>query len=646
MRITRVIVTWYRSVQFLEFEVGPFTVLFGKNNAGKTNLLEAIYGIFAPSELPGHFAGETLARGVRGPDDQLPPAGSVIVQLEPGRPFDDELLEMRVDEDEILADCVNYAYVDVVSEHVALRLDRLPAAQVAFNGQFSFSEDRRRPGLNFYDPEPFWRTNFKNALAKDEPLEVRYDHQLSDSFESLVLDGPRPMPLFLDWQFEDLDQTVTTAISSLLKGPEDFDSILRGDRNTWLEPVSPEDDTWRIRPAIDKALDDLCFLATSLLPDFIDGSIGAYFQIPDEWQQSPRIAVSFEERIGRPIQNVSDVGRGPARWIAASIQVALHLLKHRPGIRHEISAGGPFDSAANYGAGHVLFVDEPEAHLHASAVESIVRWCHRMVGLGFNVVVASHHEEFLRSPNEEQVLVHVTRDTEAFHTNAVTLPSKRSTRLLELATDVGMHPAAALSIRRAILFVEGPLDEAVLDEYAGLELDAAGVKIISIHGTRNLEGLVAVELVTDLGIKNGILTDATDPSTMHERSNKKRSSEEKKLIRVMDIAREKGLPAPTIFGVPEDDLLFALPAEAIRGYLQGPFPGWKDLVAECRQSLAKTPSDSVDWKTYAEERYGLRITSPGGVREVVRALDLQNVPLPSIRTVVDQIVEWANAKNE
>lgn len=49
-----------------------------------------------------------------------------------------------------------------------------------------------------------------------------------------------------------------------------------------------------------------------------------------------------------------------------------------------------------------------------------------------------------------------------------------------------MHPASALSIRGAILFIEGPLDEAVLDEYAEIELDAAGVKIIPIHGTKNL----------------------------------------------------------------------------------------------------------------------------------------------------------------
>jgi hypothetical protein len=39
------------------------------------------------------------------------------------------------------------------------------------------------------------------------------------------------------------------------------------------------------------------------------------------------------------------------------------------------------------------------------------------------------------------------------------------------------------------------------------------------------------------------------------------------------------------------------------------------------------------------ERYGLPIYDTAGVREVVRALDLADVPLPSIRTAIDEVVE-------
>ncbi|NKS42687.1 AAA family ATPase [Rhodococcus hoagii] len=81
------------------------------------------------------------------------------------------------------------------------------------------------------------------------------------------------------------------------------------------------------------------------------------------------------------------------------------------------------DLGARAFSGHVLLIDEPEAHLHPSAVASMVRWCHRMVQLGFTVVVASHHEEFLRSAGEDVTLVRVTRKPDSVRTSARTLPT-------------------------------------------------------------------------------------------------------------------------------------------------------------------------------------------------------------------------------
>lgn len=52
MFLRRAIVTWYRSVEFLEFDAAPFAVLFGKNNAGKTVLVEAVIRDLDSSELP------------------------------------------------------------------------------------------------------------------------------------------------------------------------------------------------------------------------------------------------------------------------------------------------------------------------------------------------------------------------------------------------------------------------------------------------------------------------------------------------------------------------------------------------------------------------------------------------------------------
>lgn len=609
MQLLRLLIDHYRSFEVLDFDAGPFTVLFGKNNVGKTNILEAIHGIFVPHDEDT----------IRGPHDSVPPQGAAIVKLEPGVKFDDEVLKI-----------------------VENSVHELPRHHVAFVGSW-----HERLGL----------------LTKDPALFINGDTGFSNVEESeyYLPDGPWIKPILLDWQFKNIHSRIENAIANITAGRAEF----FGNASPWFDDSSSsvDDRAYHLRPELLEVVHQLSSLATDLLPDFVDGSVFAFVRDPQEWEtashrpydfQKQRWRTSSEEQFvlktfskidlmyrqrgaaedDEPI-SIEGAGSGAARWMAAALQIALRLMFEFPRLMNLRGA----DSGAF--SGYVLLVDEPEAHLHPSAAASIVRWCSRMVGYGFTVIAASHHEEFLRTSDDKVTLVHIVRSADSAETAALTLPSRTAARLLELGADIGMHPAAALSVHRGIVFVEGPLDEAVLDEYGGLELDAAGVKIIPIHGTKNLEGIISAELATELGIKIGILTDATNPATMAERSRRKLSSEERKLIKLIDLAAQRGLPAPKVFGVPEDDLLFALPAEAIREFLSGPFPGWKELREECRHALGKGPSDSVDWKSYALEHYGLPITTPTGVREVVRALDLANVALPSIQTAIDEVVVWA-----
>ena len=384
----------------------------------------------------------------------------------------------------------------------------------------------------------------------------------------------------------------------------------------------------------------LSSLATDLLPDFLDGEIQAKLWLPHDWDGLAKVELLYVQR-GFGWERLEDSGRGAVRWLGIAVQIALRIMEGDT----EITALGTVGSGTF--SGHVLFVDDPEAHLHHAAVASIVRWCNRMVSSGFNVIAASHHEEFLRASGGEVTFVKIARefiDREGgwvLSTTARTVSTMATSTLQELAAEVGMHPAAALSLHRAILFVEGPLDEAVLDEYAGGAFDAAGVTIIPIHGTKNLEGLIDGEFTARLGIKTGVLTDNTNTETMWNRSNSKRKQEEIKLVRLIARFEDQGLPPPKPFGVLEDDLLFALPAEAIRDYLGGTFPGWRELREECRVAEGRGMSESVDWKTYALEHYRLPITTADGVRRIVRALDLAGVELPSVRKVVDDIIAWA-----
>ncbi|MFM8857837.1 MAG: AAA family ATPase, partial [Actinomycetota bacterium] len=514
MRLCKVYLPGYERSLHLsqEFEVGRFTVLFGKNNAGKTNLLEDIYLMIATRPPSG---GEARIRRV-GSSSRLPdptgdktigqPVGVLYVELDPEFDFDRSVLDACPIEWEPV-------------HELLLRFRELPSRQVCYA-----TTDHDYTQLWFTDAKEFYEQAAEGFVV------VRFG---DEGEEDLILDideqqrsgnGPFPQPLFLGWEFSDVDKWVTSEISELSAIPGDWDNNFLP-RKVWCEsPQAEAAGTWQVRDEVYRRLDQLATLATDLLPDFLDGFIRAEFIMPSQWDELPQIEVTYHEwsnSEGRPIEHF---GRGASRWMGIAVQTALRLMRTNA----DISVMGAASSPT--AAGHVLFIDEPEAHLHHSAVASVVRWCHRMVACGFNLMVASHHEEFLRASGDDVTFVKVTReskDAEVFKglgglvsdeppalwttpsTTVRTIASAATSTLQELADEIGLHPASALSLHRAILFVEGILDEAVLDQYAWPAFGAAGVTIIPIHGTKNLEGLIDGEFAARLGIKTGVLTDNT-----------------------------------------------------------------------------------------------------------------------------------------
>jgi energy-coupling factor transporter ATP-binding protein EcfA2 len=620
MRLREVILIWYRSVGYLNFEVKSFTVLYGRNNSGKTNVLEGIYGLLSPEHLDSERTDYTMPpRGMRG--SSSPPMGAVLVELEEGAPFDDDVLVLRRSDSASPADSVP-----------------LPAFRAAFIG------DHDETWLTFHDPHDYFRNHvyFEEKESYDGAAERAERAKL---VATKVDDAPRPLPIFLDWEIDDIETRVGDALMEHLASKGLFVDVPVLLRDWPHEPGVPA--SWQINPKIQDFLDRFSGLANMFLPDFLDGSIHARIQVATAWKQRFSVTLSYYEPGSVDVESsggshdaVDSLGRGSSRWVAAAIQIALHLFVRSDSL-------DPVESLQEkHFSGTVLLIDEPETHLHPSAVKSVVRWCDGMVDVwGFNVVVATHHVEFLRHSGPDVAHVHITRGGNPLATNARTLLASTTPLLQDVARDLGVHPATVLSMVRGILFVEGPLDYAVLDEYAFAALDAAGVHIVPMHGTRNMSGLIDGELAPRLGIKVGVLTDDTDPETMGSRSKNKLSGEERKLNRLIKSYADQGFPPPTPFGVPERDLLFALPEKGIRKCYPDSasnFPGWLQMLEECRAAEGKSQQDSVQWKLYAEQHYGLPLNTAEGVRSVVRTLDLANVELPTIRRVIDQIVAWAN----
>jgi energy-coupling factor transporter ATP-binding protein EcfA2 len=608
MRLREVTLLGYRSVSFLQFEAAPLTVLFGKNNSGKTNVLEAIYGVLAPEALSPESKGRTPARGVSHPDDLERVVGWVIVQLDADLPFDRKILDVR----ESIEPDDPYGEISVTLDQAAFISHHDEDASYTRSG-FTFAELDRL--LDRSDPQNV------TAILYD------LDYQLQRK--------PRARPLFLNWDIERFSERVVDEL---------VESHVVGRHPFYAEYADP----WIPDPSVSERLESFAALATRFLPDFLDGSIGAHVHVPNRWGEQVRLAITYRDRAADPgterrIDDMNDIGAlgsGTSRWVVVAVQIALQVIA-----QGDIQPGRPVvpDAPQNY-SGYVLFLDEPEAHLHSSAVASIVRWCRARIDDGFNIVLATHHEQFLRMAGDDVALVHITRAAgDPSPTQARTLLSSAAPLLQGLAEETGMHPATVLSLHRAVLFVEGTLDVAVLQEFAGFSLEAAGVLVIPIGGTNNLYGLIDGEFAPRLGMKVGVLTDNTVVATMDDRAKRDQSHEERKLVRLLERFEETGATPPKLFGVPEDDLLCVLPADAIREHLNRAFPGWQELVDEWRAAKTAMPQAPRNWKAYAEITYGLPITKPEGVRSLVQALDLAGVELPSLRTAVDAIIDWARA---
>jgi hypothetical protein len=316
VRMSRVYLNRYRSVSDQDFEVGPFTVLFGKNNAGKTNVLEAIYSVLALE--PGDEV-ETLPRGLRGPEpnsyDQRP-LGAVYVDLDRGLEFDDEVLAMLPE-------------WGPVPDGV-LRFSVLPPDQVCFVSSYRGSE------LWFTDFKEYMRVALMDGSA-DLPDGDFYGLDELDE-QSSSDEGPRLRPLFLGWAFEDVDQWVTATMAVLTivlnqRETHDEDGVaytyntVEGEGFLESADSSESIGAWRLRPEVSVRLGQLATLATDLLPDFLDGSIRADLVMPTQWAQSPTVQVTYEERGSGDRRSLEDFGRGASRWLAIAVQVALRIME-------------------------------------------------------------------------------------------------------------------------------------------------------------------------------------------------------------------------------------------------------------------------------------------------------------------------------
>ncbi|MGQ0433892.1 MAG: AAA family ATPase [Microthrixaceae bacterium] len=393
-----------------------------------------------------------------------------------------------------------------------------------------------------------------------------------------------------------------------------------------IGPANPN--AWyRVRPALQQLADELSRRANSFCPSFISqqGSIEILVIAPTEWRpDTPRTRVMFREPSNSP-RGIRLLGAATSRWCAAALRLAVAelgaadwsddtgqaiKLNDAPLCvgRSSVPLSRRFGVAAEEGqllavarptyptgVNALYLFDEPEANLHPGAVRSVVEWLHALAQRTLGVVVATHNRDFLSLPPDRARLVYLRRSGD--RTELVDVPGGDIKAVDGALGEVGITRGDLLQQTRLMLFVEGPHDQIVLGELIGDELAQARIRLVPMHGTKNMNALIESEIVGELGIQMGVLTDNTRASSQRKG---RPTAEEDALNRLQQEARVSGRSIRS-FGLSERDILQYLHVDACRE-LAPRFPGWTNAAHQWRQS-----GSPQGFKQFVTAEYGLRL---------------------------------------
>lgn len=390
--------------------------------------------------------------------------------------------------------------------------------------------------------------------------------------------------------------------------------------------VPREFDEYVVSPLIRSAVERIASHANSVAPKFLtqDSQIDIEILNPSKWEPgAPRLRTTMHQK-GMKVP-LARVGSGIARWASYSIRLACQellngtvigdpsmesgVMSHK-GIKYVVQ-----DLATTYAGvaalevlpGNldvVLLIDEPEAHLHPRAVASVGEWLLDIAPRVASVVVATHHSSLfnLRAPNIQK---HVVLKKGKTSSSEPWDPASEDL-VAQLASDIGLTPGDLFMMSRYVLFVEGPHDLVILEEFFGELLRGSSLRLLPLHGAHNISLLATSEIVWQMGIPIGVLTDDTNIDGV---KRGERSSHMDKLVdRMLREAKAEGRTVDT-FGLALDDVLFYLDDEVTATFAKEGFPGWsaaRTIWGERDQPATLTANGSK-FKEWVTSTYGLRL---------------------------------------
>jgi hypothetical protein len=409
----------------------------------------------------------------------------------------------------------------------------------------------------------------------------------------------------------------------------------------------------RVRQSIHATAAVIAEEANRVAPSFLrdEGQIGVEVLPVSVWgPEDRRIRVTFKSRDGWH-RDLRVVGAGTARWTAAAVQLACRrlakgrqvvtdqdgaVISDRAAVRDLVAAARaePLSQAAvrlePADAPGVYVIDEPEAHLHPAAIASVRAWLEDLAGTATAVLAATHSPMLLDTDSHlaTRVLVRPRRGG----TELQALTGIMDERLAGAASELGITKGDLLLMTRLVVFVEGPHDVIVLDEWFGNELRDAGIRVFPAHGGDNFQelvttrpGVVGSEIIDALGIRIAVISDRS-PNRV-----------EPAVKRLLSEAERAGREV-THVSLSEDDILFYLDEQVCRNDAPD-FPGWHAAQGAYRSAPRHDRKDR-SWKKWVSETYRLEL-SPENIGRLAAECKRQGRIPPEVIQIIKQLTALA-----
>lgn len=488
MPISRILIEHFRSIERCEFTPGQFCALVGENNAGKSNILQALDLVLARAWVNiGAFSEDDFRD--RNTDRDI------VIELE----FSPALKYRRfktsamteVDIPIVRFTVTKYKVDSARGKKGDLRLDQ---SCLKLNGtQVSVMKQVPKKGVK-PDFEPLTRVpdevrELIPAIYID--TERRLSEQLPSGRQSL-----------LRRLFEDVNDALKT---TQMEDTKDGEKVMRPAHDVFMERLGAALDVLRIKEftELENILRQHSLENLGYDPVKDADRFKFRFDLFDSWDFFRAIRLVFSE--AGTVIDATAMGHGAQNALIVAIFQAYERLRKK---------------------GALILIEEPELYLHPHRRRFFYSTLRR-VSEKNQIIYTTHSSHFVAIPEYEEVHIVYRNDNDT--TDVRTSNLKPTAQLREKMRKELDPERNELFFAKHVILVEGDTEKLALPEYArrlNVNLDRLDVSIVEVGGKRSLK--IFAEIIQSFGIPVTLVFD-TDSSDFQKDEKEKEEEYNKEL---------------------------------------------------------------------------------------------------------------------